>query len=61
MTIDALDPVFADTADKDSDATFATWAENGWVDEQIRYEAINKALNRIEEKINEIIGVVNGL
>jgi len=48
-------PVFADSGSKDDDTTFESWAENGWVDERVRYKALNRAFNSPYAKINEII------
>lgn len=55
MTIEKLDPVFADTGDKDTDTVFDSWAEGGYVDERVRYKGINKELYRSDAKLNESI------
>lgn len=55
MTIDKIDPVFAESGGVDTDAVFDTWAGNGYVDERVRYKGLNKVLRRADESINEII------
>ena len=55
MSIDKLEPVFAEDGTFDADATFATWAGNGYVDERVRYKGLNKVLNRADSRINDII------
>lgn len=55
MSITKLNPVFAEDGGFDSEATFETWAGNGWVDERVRYKGLNKAIQRVDKKINETI------
>ena len=55
MTIEKINPEFADTGSKDTDAVFNDWASAAWVDERCRYKGMNKVLNRADSKINEAI------
>jgi hypothetical protein len=54
MGIDKINPL-GETGGKDTDTVLSTWVDNGWVDERVRYKALNKVFNRSDNKINEII------
>ena len=57
MTIEILNPVFAENGDVDTDAVFNSWASNGYTPSigRVRYKGINKVLNRADAKLNEVI------
>jgi len=59
MAVNRLTPL-GDTGSIEADSTFEAWVENGWVDEWVKYKRFNKAFNRSDNKINEIINFGQG-